>query len=97
MSFTSIFQKAQESSFRQRLTVAIIEQCRWVLQSGQPAALQDLARRLRARTAQSDWLTRTGIYVLLPWGSIDPDDDNALQTRVAEVFEQLGDQALPDE
>lgn len=107
MSFADVYAKSQDSAFRNRLTVALIEQCRWTLQTEQGSwpggisperyeAMQDLARRLRARATQADELTRIGIYVLLPWSSFDPDDDAALQGRIAEVFGELSGQALPD-
>lgn len=105
-TFADVYAKSQNAAFRNRLTVAIIEQCRWTLQTTQAAwpggitverhaAMQSLARGLRTEATHSESLTRMGIYVLLPWGSFDPDDDAALQGRIAEVFAELSGQALP--
>ena len=97
MSFAAIYEKSQNAAFRNRLTVALIEQCRWVLQSDQSEGLQRLARVLRAQSTNKDELTRIAIYTLLPWGSFDPEDDSALQTKVAQVFPELGGEPLPAE
>ncbi len=105
-TFADVYEKSQNTAFRNRLTVAIIEQCRWTIQTSKESwpggitperydAMQNLARVLRAQSNNKDELTRIGIYALLPWGSFDPDDDAALQGRIAEVFAELSGQALP--
>lgn len=106
MSFAQVWAKSQDTSFRQRLAVAVMEQCRWTLQiaeaswpggitSDRYTAMQDLARILRTQVTHAESLTRIALYVLLPWGGYDPDDDSALQTHVASVFAELSGSALP--
>jgi hypothetical protein len=103
MSFAQVWAKSQEGSFRQRLTVAVMEQCRWTLQraplDGESSELyawrQDLARVLRSQVQIPATLTSVAIYALLPWESFDPEDDEALQTRIALVFDELAGSAAP--
>jgi len=60
------------------------------------AALQDLARVVLVQVRQADWLTSAALYVVLPWNVVGDavDDDEVLDSRVGEVFPQLGSAAI---
>lgn len=95
---------ANDTPFRNRLRVALTRHCQYQIQRGQGGgesperyeALQDLARVVLLQVRQPDWLTSAGLYALLPWASIDPDDDEALDGRIAAVFPELGAAPIPE-
>lgn len=94
-----------DTPFRNRLRVALTRHAQYQLQRPQGGsetearydALQNLARTTLAKVREGDWLTSAALYALLPWyeGSWNPEDDEALDARIATIFPDLGTGPVP--
>src|SRR5690606_16950764 len=78
LNYTDAWDKANETTFRNRLRVALTRYSQYQIQREQGggesneryAGLQDLARVVLVQVRQSDWLTGAGLYTVLPWASV---------------------------
>lgn len=102
MSYSDVYAKSQDTGFRTRLRVALMEHCRFELQRAQGADSanrwawkKDLARVIRNEVTNETALTRLGIYLLLPENAYDEDSDSALQTFVGSHFYELAATDMP--
>lgn len=102
LGYSEAWNKATSDTFKHRLRVALTRFSQLQLQRPQNTgagesearylALQDLARVVLTQVQQPNWLTGAALYAVLPWDMVGNtlDDDEALQSRVEVIFDQLG-------
>lgn len=104
MSFAIVAAKSTDGAFRARLTVAITEQCRYMLEQPQGSRSSArfawdiaLAREVVQMASNESTLSRYARLCLLPavWGAFNPDDDTVLLTRVAERMPMFASTSPP--
>lgn len=104
MSFAIVAAKVADPAFRARFTVAVTEQCRFMLGEAQGARSLNrynwdlaLARGLLFELATSVNVDRMARLTLLPatWGAFDPDNDTQLQARVGSYMPLFASTAPP--
>lgn len=101
LNYTTAWDKANDPPFRNRLRVSLTRYSQFHIQrvdkfggesDARFAALKDLARVVLTQVQQANWLTGAGLYAVLPWADVGNsiDDDEALQSRIEVIFDQLG-------